>query len=584
MFICLMNPEFTCAVHNTKRELILSSIKSYRWRTLYAVIAGLAFTLLTVLIPVFIGKFYELAFHSGSARGQLLDQILGPVVTFNQFFLSFGVLLLLRFILSYISIFSMNMVGEQFVHDVRSQLFGAQISTALKEYEKKDVGKYLLRYSGDLSSVRRYLIKGILTFTNDCLFLIFAIAIFAAISLPLAAVILVIFPVLFLASYLFNKRLRSLVTERRNKKSALLAFTSARLHAVSTIKAFNRESIESEKFNKRSKKIVGVAGQYYAWNSLQTALLPFLIYVMLAVIMMFMVYGDEGQSLPPAALIIFIMIVLQSVPVFRRLLQVNTVWQSGDVSLSKILFLLNAPKEEKAIPEASNRQDGSIVFSNTGFAYSGEHWIFRHLNIQIEKGSLVRVTGPQGSGKSTLLKLLLGLYTPTEGKILVGGLDTRFVSPFHIRKKVTVVSEQFPLLGNTVFQAVSYSRKEERRPAALQVLREIGFAEEDDETILDRRLEDGGKRLSEGQFKLLLLARALLTGKRIMLLDQPFKGLDAQHLSKVLLALSKRRKTHTIILIDSDPSIQLSADYLLQLAGDGSIQYKKITHENFIQS
>ena len=115
-----------------------------------------------------------------------------------------------------------------------------------------------------------------------------------------------------------------------------------------------------------------------------------------------------------------------------------------------------------------------------------------------------------------------------------------------------MVSSELPLIGSTVFETISYSRKEEKRDAALRLLNELGFRLENYESILDYPVFDGGKNLSAGQRKLLMIARALLTKKKIILLDEPFVDLDEDNKLKVVKMILKIKENHTILAVDKD--------------------------------
>ena len=194
----------------------------------------------TIFIPVFLGKFYQLALRTHSARGTVFDRVFGKTTNIDEYFLLFGTLIILKFIFDYFYKYFSGISGERFSKSLREQLFSKQLNTRLDVHNKKDTGMYLLRYSGDLSCIHGYLTKGIISFTKDCIFLTLAIGLLLLINIPLALIVIILFPIIFFIVILINKNLKEYTVKRRNIRAQNLAFISSRLHSLLTVKIFNR--------------------------------------------------------------------------------------------------------------------------------------------------------------------------------------------------------------------------------------------------------------------------------------------------------------------------------------------------------
>ncbi len=539
---------------HTKKSEILSFLKNNRHVVFGSFIFGFLSILSTILIPVFLGKFYQLALHTRSTRGKIFDKIFGHINNIEEYFLFFALLIALKLIFDYFQKYYSGICGELFSKEIREKLFAKQLITPLDIHQRKETGMYLLRYSGDLSSVQNYFTKGIIAFLNDCLFLVTAIAIFALINLELTCIVLISFPLIFFSILRLNKKLKKLTKKRRNMRSGNLAFVSSRLNALLTVKIFNRETTESEKFEKRSQELYNIGKRYYKWYSLINALLPFMLYVMLGVLLLFAwQINDLGSvAIDGSVILIFIMLMVNAIPVLKRILRVNLVWQAGDISFRKLLTIFNTSEETKDKTESIKFITGTIIFENVTFGFSKDKKLFNHFSCEIPGNKITLINGLQGSGKSTLLKLIAGIYNCESGNILIDGENIGKFSRHSLRKNVTMVSSELPLIGSTVFETISYSRKEEKRDAALRLLNELGFRLENYESILDYPVFDGGKNLSAGQRKLLMIARALLTKKKIILLDEPFVDLDEDNKLKVVKMILKIKENHTILAVDKD--------------------------------
>lgn len=549
----------------TKKALLVNFYNENKGKIIAAILFGFLSILTTVLIPVFLGKFYQLALHTHSPRGKLFDSLFGHIKHISSYFIFFSGLVLLKFIFNYFEKYFSGVSSEKLSKNIREKIFAHQLYTQFEVHSKKETGLYLLRYSGDLTAVQHYLSKGMIGFVNDCLFIVVALVFFSLISLSLTIVVAVSFAIIFLVIYSYNKNLKKIIQKRRTTRSLNLAFITSRLMAILTIKIFNRESIEIEKFTKKSDELYDIGIVYVKKYAFVNALLQLLIYTMLGAVL-FAVYAEKRlleEKMDGAVLLVFIMIMVNTLPVFKRILKVNLVWQAGNVSINKIVKILNAKEELRESVTDIKINSGQIEATNLGFGYSNESFVFRDFSFFIKPKSLVLIEGKQGLGKSSLFKLLLGLYQANEGQLLIDNIPIEKIGRQLLRKNVSMVSDELPLLGTTFFEVVSYSRKEEKRAAAEQLLIELGFDSDITNSVLDNPVHDGGKNLSAGQRKLLKIARAVLTRKKIMLFDEPFANLDIASKIKVASLINRIKSKYTILVIDTNREVSLDYDQII---------------------
>lgn len=552
----------------TKKTLLVEFIKKNKKPIIASFIFGFLSIIATLLVPLFIGEYYQVAFHKHSTRGKMFNHLFGSIKGIEQFFIYFLLLLLSKFIFDYLVKYFTGLSGELFSKSIRERLFYNQLNVKYEIHESKETGLYLLRYSGDLGAIQHYLTKGIISFVNDCFFMIFAIVILCLLNFKLTLIIIASYPIIFFTVLFLNKKLKNISRKRRNTRSKNLAFVSSRLNTLLTIKAFNREKIESDKYVKGSTQLFYHGKDYYKLYSLISALLPFLLYGMLAIILI-VVYSTnhlEHKKIHGSIIVTFIMVMINTLPVLRRILGVNFIWQTGDISFTKLLKIYNGELETKNSLADQNIKTGSIVFKNVNFSFSEENTLIKNLSFEIPQNCLTIVQGEHQSGKSTLFKMLLGLYSCSKGEIFIDNQNIYELDNFTLRKKITVVSDEFPLIGKTIFEAISYSRREEKRVPAFLMLQKLGYAKEnDDESILKNPIFENGKNISTSQRKVLMLARALLTNKKIILLDEPFEGLDETISNKIFSILLELKKKKTILVIDSKRNKNTNYDLVIDL-------------------
>ena len=231
----------------TKRTLLQSFFYRYWKLVIVAFFTGVINSLISIVIPVSIGKYYQLAFHSNSPRGKFLDSFF-TIHHLSGFFLFFSLLILLKGIFTFFERFLAGYISELFSKQLREKLFETHLSFYASVYDRKPAGKFLLRYSGDLSAIQRYVMKGVVLFSIDVIFLVFALVVLLFINWQMTALAFGIAIVMFFLLYLLNNYLQRLTIKRRNVRSEMLSFVTSRLHAIFTIKAFNREPIEKQKY------------------------------------------------------------------------------------------------------------------------------------------------------------------------------------------------------------------------------------------------------------------------------------------------------------------------------------------------
>ncbi len=494
--------------------------------------------------------------NTHSARGKIFTSLFGEVNDIYTFLFLFISLLTTKLIFSYFKSLLIGIVSERFSKSLRESLFESQLFTEIKVFEQKKTGNYLLRYSGDLGAITKYLTKGIIGFINDLIFLILTLLFFLSINVQLTLIIVVSFIVLFGVFFLLNQFLKKITAQQRDLKSQNLGFVSARLNALSTIKSLNRETVEVNKYLKKSDKLYNASVSYHKLHSLIDNLSPFFLYLMLIAVLetAYFINHSENSTIDGAQILIFIMMTINIIPVFKRIIKVHLIWQSGDISFQKMLALLNISIEKNKEVINSNIKYPTILFENVTYFKDDKSVLFNNLSFEISKAGIYRINGEQGSGKSTLFKILLGLYKIDLGKIEIGSININEINPSVLRKHITISSDELSLLGDTLFEVVSYSRKEEKRTEVEKILYELGYFTEE-RNNLDAKIIDGGKNISMSEKKILSLARAFLTNKKLILLDNPFSGLDLQSKKKVIEKI-RSEKEKKIILIVSNESIE----------------------------
>lgn len=534
-----------------KWPILISFIKRHIGIVALVLFTGLIANVLTIAIPVSIGKYYDLLFEYHSHRARILDFLpAGWFDTVQHFLAFFFILVAVRTIATFIERFYTGKLGELLVREVREMLFEHQLSVKTGNYQK-GMGKYLLRYSGDLKSLQNYVTTGLIRFIIDTLLLSLAVGVLFWLDCLAAAVMMGGVLAVTGVVYLLNKWLYNVSVKRRNTRSGLLAFVNERLGALVSIKAFNKEVTEQRKFEKRSAKLYQSGMEYQAAYNAIFTLVPGLLYVALGVAL-WLIAKQGTSGLKAGGVLAFILLFITVLPVFRRILRVPSTWKVGNISFAKLLKILHLSSEkDRRHGVKYTYKGGAIEIRNVGFGYNGKT-VFSNLNVLVEPKNTCLIKLEHGFGKTTLIKLLVGIYEPEAGSIKIDEQDVSTLDLKSLRKHITVIGEEFQLFGKTVFEAISYSRKEEKRPSAQTMLDRLqnGLPERQKLT-LDDKTGEWGANLSQSQRKQLQYARAFLTGKPILLIESPFDGLSEIVRQNISQLLSERQGEITLVLLDS---------------------------------
>lgn len=539
-----------------KWPLIYSFIKNNGLTVTLAFISGLFYNIFTLLIPVSLGRFYEFNFGFSSQRLQLLESI--PFInseSFITFLLFFMGLVFIRFIFEYINKYVISIIGESFAKDLREQLFEHQLHISTFIYDEKGIGKYLLRYSGDLKSIQNYITRGLFRFTQDLFLIAILLITIAYIDMYLGLIVAISISISILLLFVINKFLYSISVDRRNQRSAMLTFVNTRLRAMISIKAFNKYTPEKIRYNKRSEKLFITGKKYQRVVSLIQSIIPMLTYLMLALLMWYVYYlkTNRVSVFDGTSLLILILLIISFLPILRRTLRVSIIWKLGNISFEKLLRIFSLDAENKLPFETIDLSKKRISFKNVSYGYSNsKNVVFNNLNIELKPKNLTVIIGESGTGKNTFINLLLKIYQPTEGDIFYGNYKYDGLAEKTIRRNMTAISNAYPLFGKTVYEAIAYSRKKEKEQKISNLLEDLQqFEDEDNKLSLNDLIGDLGSVLTSGQKKLLMYCRALLTDKSWLIINQPFSDLNPKTANHIKNRLNSLRKEKTIIILDT---------------------------------
>ncbi len=375
-----------------------------------------------------------------------------------------------------------------------------------------------------------------------------------------------IIPTIGTAIFILSKKIKQAQQAIVKETAALSGSTTETLRNVELVKSLGLDEQEIKRLNKVNEKILGleihkvkiVRKLDFTQGTLINALRSTLLFVML----WFIFEGtiSIGQFLTLWIYQFFIFAPLASIG------QLVSSYQEARASLEQLegLFRLDPIK----VPENAKKVErvDKIEYKGISHSYdSGAKEALRDISIEISAGKSVALVGPSGSGKSTMIKILLGLYTPTKGSVLINDVDIKDIDPNTLRKKVGLVAQDTQLFAGTVRENLLFVKPKATDGECIEALK-LAQAY----TILERtnmgletKIGEGGLKLSGGEKQRLAIARALLRNPDLIIFDEATSSLDSiteSHITNTIKNLKKTNKNLTQILVAHRLSTIVHAD------------------------
>lgn len=326
---------------NRGHHFIRQHLRTNAWSFMAIILAGVLNNFVSFLLPVSIGEFFTLFFHTGSSKDRLLKWLGVEVTTLHAFFIMFCGLLLLKAILTLVESYGTFRQGEIFVKKIREDIFEAQINWSAVSFLEKSYGKYLLRYSNDLKAVQNYLSRGYMDGIKSSLFLLTGLFLLMQINMQLTVLVMILLVTISLSIYAFAQWQTSYIVTSRSSRSSLLAFVARHFARFKKIKDRSEEKRIIDQFKIRSDKLFRTNMRYNVVESLLLAMVPVFMFGIILILLWRIMYLKDEVSASQGVMIVLILLMMEGG--IRKLLKVPSYLNKGRISLQKINKLLGEP-------------------------------------------------------------------------------------------------------------------------------------------------------------------------------------------------------------------------------------------------
>ncbi|MGW0325028.1 ABC transporter ATP-binding protein [Nocardia sp. NPDC003183] len=468
-------------------------------------------------------------------------------------------------------------VGERLLYGLRLKTFAHLQRLGLQYYERELGGRIMTRMTTDVDGLSAFLQTGLATALTSTVTIAGVVAALLVIDAELAVVVLVLLPVLGVATVAFRRASIPAYNLARERVSAVNAYLQENVDNITVTQAFRRESVNQNEFERRSWAYRDARLRSQVLMAVFFPCIELMSVIATAAVLAVGVHQVRDDVLTAGTLIAFLLYIELLFAPIQQLSQVFDSYQQAVVGVDRIGDLLRTPVDtpEAADPLPVTGLDGAIELRAVSFGYSSRaRTVLDGLDLRIEPGQKVALVGETGAGKSTLVKLLARYYDPTEGAVLVDGVDIRRFRLRDFRKRLGVVPQEPFLFGDTVREAIAYGNPD-AEPAEIEwAARAVGAHE------MIAALEHGyyqpigahGRSLSAGQRQLLALARAQLIDPDILILDEATASLDLATEARVRAAVDVLTAGRTTIVVAHRLATAADADLIAVVGGGKLVQ------------
>ena len=453
----------------------------------------------------------------------------------------------------------LTVFGQKITHALRSSMMEKYTNLTAGELTKQEPGTIVSRFVGDVDTVENLFTSGIISMFADACKIISILVVIWLKNRGLAIVLLILLPFLYWFTRTVQKNMLKAQIENRRAVGRASGHVPETLHNIRTIHTLGKERYMEQRYDEYIAESYRAVDRTNFYDAIYSPVILILNAIVVAVVMLFSASGNAkvltlfGMSAGTAVAVINYISQIFT-PVESLGMEIQTIQSAiaGVHRINEFYALEELPERVRNLetPVVTEEEMPFVELQNVTFAYEDDsRKILHHLSFKVYPGEQVTLSGRTGAGKSTVFKLLLGLYQPGEGKVLIQGRDAFQIPENEKRSLYGYVEQTFHRVPGTVKDQItlyddSFTMEEVREAARIAGL---------DATI--EQLEKGYDTLctseifSQGQWQLLSIARAAVAKPKLLLLDEITANLDAQTEEEVLQALKRASKGRTVISI-----------------------------------
>lgn len=533
---------------------IKNYILPYSWYILLTLTIKFLATIVELLIPVLMRI--------------IVDEKV-PAGNISQIYLYGGAMLLCSAIALLTNILANRMTATssgRIIRALRHDLFQKLEHLSSRQMDKLTTSSAVSRLTSDTYNVNQLLTRVQRMGVRAPILLLGGVFMMLSMDWVLSLVLIALLPSISFLVYKVTKTTVPMFRQVQDIQDDVVRVCQENITGVRVIKALSKTEYEKERFNKINEHHSATALKAATINNITAPITNLILNMGLTLVVVVGAYRVNSGHIEGGVILAFLQYFTMMLNATLGLTRIFIMWSKGEASAQRIAQVLAEPEDLLVLPEEAAEENAPhIEFRDVCFSYTGIGTNLDHLSFRLEYGQTLGILGPTGAGKSTILNLLLRLYDPDAGQILIDGQDLRTIEPERLQKKFGIVFQNDFITEGTIadnlrfFRAIDDAALEQAaRDAQADFIWEKPGA-------MDAEVVVRGNNLSGGQKQRLLIGRALASNPEILVLDDASSALDYQTDSNLRKALRKNYRNTTTLLVAQRVSSLRHADLILVL-------------------
>ena len=485
-------------------------------------------------------------------------------------------------VFSLISVSASSWISNKVVMDIRVEMFSKILKLPKKYFDNNTTGETLSKLTFDVeqisaaaSSIWLDLIKSSITVIILTGYLFYK-------NYLLSLSLLILMPLVYLAVKISTSRMRLSTKKVQDSMGQMTHLLDENISGNDLIKIYNAQNYEKNKFFTIINTIRQQRFKVDMAGGLNTSIVNALIGLSLACVVYF---SSTFLVMTAGDFLAFFTAMGMLVKPAKTLININKPLQQALVASNSVFSLIDEKSENNNGNKLVEKLDGDINFDNVSFSYSKEKPSLSNINLTIKQGETIALVGSTGSGKTTLVNLMTRFYEPSNGRILIDGVEINSFELESFRSNFSFVDQNVRLFNDTISGNIAFGQKDQMSVGSIINAAKISNSNEFIEKLDDKfesEIGEDGVTLSGGQRQRLSIARAIAKDSPILILDEATSALDSATEKLVQSAINKMQEGRTTIIIAHRLSTIQNADRIIVLK-DGKI-IEQGSHDELIKA